>query len=842
MSAAALANVQLASRAAAAVQHRSRELEERLMRVEVAMANRPDISSLMLAVGELKAEDAAVLEKLSGNLLAQSHAAPLPNSELPTPADRASEIFVSYSGRLVGDDHHTDIMTIDEAKGFAIADPEIKGFTVLNGNQIAATTTFKTEWKLVPDDNYISYAKGNIACGCNSSYCTPGSRSWSCCGMRNEFSDCTTSAHGAHWGQYRLHSIDGSGSGGQCLINTLLPDSLVSVGNNQPTNPTAASTTPPRSVVATEMEEIPPPVTAASILMSQQSDASRHTEIPPSSAVSQSQSAPVVHQSAVSFLDPPSSITQQHSVQQHSAPQHSTPDPHHSHHSSNSQQFEAHIQSESYHSTNHHSVSQSQLVDSPPGVPNSSPQVPHLEGPSPSRNFSEEQTNLEWDRNLQLAREGAAKIHSRATVRAQSVLPDTIVDIPGDDTIIRRESSVVSPPAVKFRELGSPGKSAWRGGSLGAEAFWRARSERGAGGGIGAGQTPVTEHDAVNRRLWKELERAGVDVSQLAVSIAADLGTTLPPPASPEAFNPPVVNDLPPEAPHVGELTTVFHPTVDINAVVGTDPGHSSEILKHLHNLQLTVNDLARKVHNNEQPASITSSSLPPTPPDDGLNVKHGGQAIRVMLKSGPLTNEQTELFLERLCGSLLLPMGSIQALPRTPGCDLRICFKSPSSHHQLRIGLGFVEQCNASPANPLLESLGIIKAFLETEELEPSIVSFGPKPRRRVAACIPPTPSEPISVQPPASNQRPNVDVVSTSAPSVDANVFEPSSEVKAAAALDTPPTITTQHIPSHVKGTPVDLRIPPAPYAISPSQHLENAQSLLSMWDNADVYKHRG
>ena len=839
MSAAALANVQLASRAAAAVQHRSRELEERLMKVEVAMANRPDISGLMLTVGELKAEDAAILEKLSGNLITQSHAGPLPNSELPAPADRASDVFVSYNGRIVGDDHHTDIMTIDEAKGFAISDPEIKGFMMLKGNQIAATTTFKTEWKLIPDENYVSYAKGNVACGCNSSYCTPGVRSWSCCGMRNEFSDCTTSAHGAHWGQYRLHSINGTGSGGQCLINTLLPNPVVSVDNNN-------SSTPPRTAItAVDVEEIPPPVAAEDVLLS------RGTHSPPHSIVSQIESPrkSVISQSSpddFQYANPSNPTTKQPSVShssqsvnlQHnySQPLQSQPVP--------EQRSSQPVPSLSVPIPSMQSQPvQPQSVESPPAMNiHSSPQNPYLAAPAPSpapsRNYSEEQTNLEWDRHLQLARDGAAKVHSRATVRAQSVLPDTLVDVPGDDVILRREPSVVSPPAVNFRGIGSPGRSAWRGGSRGAEAFWRARSERGTGGGIGSGQTPATEHDTVTRRLWKELERAGVDVSQLAVSIAEDLGTTLPPPTSPEAFNPPVVHELPPPVPNYGEA--VVQPPI-----IQPDVGQSSEILKQLQTLQATVTNLTNKVDYKHEHihdhVSMTSSSPPPTPNDDGLNRKHGPQAIRIMLRSGPLTEQQAVFFLERLCGSLLLPMGSIRALPRIPGCDLRIFFKSPSSHHQMRMGMGFVEQCNSSPANPLLESLGILKAYLETDEVanEQAVVSLGTKPRRRVAACIPPTPVEQRLA--PRSSRNVAAPVVSMSAPSVEFPVYERDNEISSVTkdSFDTIPTVATQHLPRHSAVT--DVRIPAAPYAASPSQHLENAQNLLSMWDNADVYRQR-
>eukprot|EP00755_Sulcionema_specki_P014203 Sspe_Gene.56068::Locus_30838_Transcript_1_2_Confidence_0.500_Length_764::g.56068::m.56068 len=194
-------------------------LPQRITSLERAMASRPDIEKLLMEVGELQAADAALLQALHGRLTTDSHAVPLPP---PAPGPTAMASFV---GRLCdGDDIEVGMMTVDEAKAKCLAYPDAVGFTLRrrgadeppgDGTDLIA---IKSRWAMVDDPGWLSFAKGTVACGCGETFCAPGARLWSCCGERHEFGDCSATPHGGHWGQYKLHSTNGSGCGGRAAF------------------------------------------------------------------------------------------------------------------------------------------------------------------------------------------------------------------------------------------------------------------------------------------------------------------------------------------------------------------------------------------------------------------------------------------------------------------------------------------------------------------------------------------------------------------------------------------------------------------------------------------------
>ena len=283
-----------------------------------------------------------------------------------------------------------------------------------------------------------------------------------------------------------------------------------------------------------------------------------------------------------------------------------------------------------------------------------------------------------------------------------------------------REESAHSPPIrdAAFGEHTATAPNAdnamlWRGGSKGAETHWKSRTTR------GAAHTPLATEDEVNAILWQELQRAGVDTTELAVDLAARLGDpALRQRSWPQAQPAPQRLLVQPETPQATPLPR--------------SPHHHK---------------------NRRDEISLTSTSPPPTPPKTAYSTKNRvlSRTIVVAINVNETTTERrrrnmlalredTErgLFVEGLTTALNLPFGSIRCVEWTP--SLRVAFVSNSMPNAELLASGFIARGASGGVRVENGPLSVYGTILALQDHSAPQNTTQPK---RPRASIPPAPRE---------------------------------------------------------------------------------------------------
>ncbi|KAJ9466473.1 hypothetical protein DIPPA_25794 [Diplonema papillatum] len=767
-----LQNARLAAAASLEVSERARVLEERLRRLEEAMGQRPDIDDVLLQVGELRANDAAILHTMHNQLLHQSHAGPMPdpdaNSPLrsrhgsSSPRRHITEPFVAYPGRLITPDIDggPKAMPLYDAREFCLDRPDCVGFTVRSGitTTVPTMVQFKSDWKLVPDPDFVSYAKGNVACGCGETHCAPGRRVWSCCGSQVELGQCLATLHGAHWGLFKLHSYNGTGCGGQALVAPLRVDASPAARQGSGFNNRRALSHP-RGGLSVSMS---PDFNENGGVVRRLSEAtmeSANTSLPPR------------------------------------------------------------------------------------------PMTPS--GPADELR----QIDDEFKRNLGYVRGGTQRTHHEQTAQARVLFPALTLDTPPADVIVPTGGG--SQRRERDGRLSAPtGEELWRSGSKGAEMFWRARAERGkAGQGTSAAYTPYSPHDRLAAKLWKTLDAVGVDTRKLAGQFADELveeGVTAQedqpriPTRTPD-LQPPIVDESLPAS------TDRFASVERFSEVLPGSPPSRRQSLAGLHQhpvLSIDHDDPHQSYGGSPTRMAFTEHSQP----------------VRVTIQRRPdaATTMPGELaaFADDLCGALLLPQGSVEALSvvsraapsglsaRPAEEVVRLRFKSPTARHANFLAKAFVAKCGALRPGTVLDTLGIVAAVEENgltpasffgtpsmhsvrsphAALTPVLGSFMDQPRSiqrpmsKPFASVPPLPSKSLASKPEPDRQPSRRASIPPAPPRSYSSVVSSDSYNRGVPNNLTDPS-------GNLIRTPNSSAFPKADFVNRPPSHLSQARSLLGM-----------
>ena len=629
---------------------------------------------LLLEVGELKAQGAEALDRMARQHAAQTDAALRAAGPVSPQRALPADSLAAYAGRLVDAVAHPVPLTLEEAQSYCLSDPRLVGFCVSHrahaaqADLQAAQVYFAESWTLATDPLWVSYGRGTVPCGCGETHCAPGVRLWSCCGCRAEFGDCTASAHGAHFGQYRYHSTTGGLSGGSAAAAV--------AATATPATAAAAASSPEGSAAPSSLQP-----TAVD-------DGSQPRS--PSGSPQQSQQQPA------SAFQPPAQLASFHSIPDEVPPS----SPHYSAAALAPEEVAASAAAAAF--------AESALVDAE-WAGNLMGESGAVAAPPPGPPLLS---------GLSAVHGTPAMFPTVVDDGAPPARGDSMVRLPTSAGAAAAAAAAAEPPrpppssppraTSPVKDMGH--RQLWRGGAAGAEGHWRARSKRPVGA-----VTPMGVEDDVNAVLWRELEKAGVNTQQLAVELAVRMGegaVKVPTPDSPRMELARRLRARQPPAP------AGFIPPQYQQQQRGGGGGGGPVL--NVTSMPLTAGtscppiDFVPRgaaaggvIDGVTETISIADTSPPPTPPLCGMSTRNRVVSFPVavevnvdepasserrqrngaFLRSG--SNEGMGYFLKHLAEALALPFGAIRCAQTAP--TVLLVFVSNTKENADLLARGFV-------------------------------------------------------------------------------------------------------------------------------------------------------